>query len=183
MTVKDAIERRRSSRTFKKGRVAEELVMELVEAARLAPSAHNRQNWKFMVLHGKEKDRVADTMTSIFSDGTDLSAYPSFVKTSKESATIIKSASHAILCLKEMDKTWEYEDLIAMGAAIENMLLRGEELGLATLWIRDCVYTEKRIKAELGIGEYELVSIVAVGEKICQLDAAPRKPLSEIVLK
>jgi len=47
LTTKEAIERRRSIRKFKDKSVPDEHIMELIEAARLAPSGCNAQPWRF----------------------------------------------------------------------------------------------------------------------------------------
>lgn len=52
MEVRDSIEKRRSIRKFKDTPVDLELVSQLIEAAVAAPSAKNRQPWKFIVYTG-----------------------------------------------------------------------------------------------------------------------------------
>ena len=50
MEVFEAINSRRSIRTYINEPVSEEKIEKLLEAAQLAPSAANRQNWKFVVV-------------------------------------------------------------------------------------------------------------------------------------
>jgi nitroreductase len=54
LTTKDAIEQRRSIRRFKSDAVPDEHVMELIEAARLAPSGSNAQPWRFKIVTDEE---------------------------------------------------------------------------------------------------------------------------------
>ncbi|MGB9749592.1 MAG: nitroreductase family protein [Caldisericia bacterium] len=54
MILKEILERY-SVRKYKKEDVPEELVKEVIEAARLAPSANNKQPWKFIVVRDFEK--------------------------------------------------------------------------------------------------------------------------------
>ena len=142
MNIEEAIEKRFSCRHFSDRKIPDEEIMSIINAARLAPSAHNRQNWAFMILKGEEKNQLSRIMLSLF-DG-DYSHFPPFCKTSKVSAKVIENASHAILCLKKKDDMWNTEDLLSIGAAIENMLLEATSKGFAALWIRDTVYTEKQ---------------------------------------
>ena len=44
MKVEEAIEKRFSCRHFSDGKIPDEEIMNIMNAARLAPSAHNRQN-------------------------------------------------------------------------------------------------------------------------------------------
>jgi len=50
MDVMEAIRRRRSVRSYRKDPVPDEKLKKILEAARLAPSARNSQNWKFVVV-------------------------------------------------------------------------------------------------------------------------------------
>ena len=59
LTVTEAIKKRRSIRKFKPDPVSDELISEMLEAARLAPSASNRQPWRFQVIQDpEEKERI-----------------------------------------------------------------------------------------------------------------------------
>ena len=50
------IENRRSIRKYKPDEIERKLIEEIIYSASLAPSAKNRQPWKFIVYQGKEKD-------------------------------------------------------------------------------------------------------------------------------
>ena len=50
MTIYEAIAARKSVRAFQKTDVPEDMLLRLLNAARLAPSARNRQEWRFVVV-------------------------------------------------------------------------------------------------------------------------------------
>ena len=50
LKTKEAIEKRRSIRKFKNKRISDEIIMELLESARLAPSGCNAQPWRFKIV-------------------------------------------------------------------------------------------------------------------------------------
>ena len=54
MDVFESIKKRRSIRTYQDKSVEEDKLNQLLEAARLAPSAKNRQNWMFIVVRDKQ---------------------------------------------------------------------------------------------------------------------------------
>ena len=54
LTVWDAIKARRSIRKFLPDDIPDEMVEQMLEAARLAPSGSNRQPWRFVVVRDKE---------------------------------------------------------------------------------------------------------------------------------
>ena len=181
MNIEEAIERRFSCRHFSDRKIPDEEIMNIINAARLAPSAHNRQNWAFMILKGEEKNQFSRIMLSLF-DG-DYSHFPPFCKTSKVSAKVIENSSHAILCLKKKDDMWNTEDLLSIGAAIENMLLEATSKRFAALWIRDTFYTEDKIKEAFNIEEYDLVSVIALGYPAREERQKPKKSIDEILLQ
>lgn len=181
MNVEEAIEKRFSCRHFSDRKIPDEEIMSIINAARLAPSAHNRQNWAFMILKGEEKNQLSRIMLSLF-DG-DYSHFPPFCKTSKVSAKVIGNSSHAILCLKKKDDMWNTEDLLSIGAAIENMLLEATSKGFAALWIRDTFYTEDKIKEAFNIEEYDLVSVIALGYPAREEKQKLKKSIDEILLQ
>ena len=50
LSTKEAIEKRRSIRNFKEDSVSNDVIMELIESARLAPSGCNSQPWRFKIV-------------------------------------------------------------------------------------------------------------------------------------
>ena len=54
------IENRRSIRKYKADKINKELIEDIIYSATLAPSAKNRQPWKFIVYQGKEKEKLVD---------------------------------------------------------------------------------------------------------------------------
>ena len=61
MEFYDAIKTRRSIRSFKDEAIPEDVLIRVLESARIAPSGHNRQLWKFYVVENEEKkQKVAE---------------------------------------------------------------------------------------------------------------------------
>lgn len=59
MTFLELAKKRRSIRLFQQGKdVPDEYIKKILEAGNLAPSAHNKQSWKFVVIKGKKKGRT-----------------------------------------------------------------------------------------------------------------------------
>ena len=104
MDVKEAIRTRRSIRKFKKKDIPDEVIEEILDAGRWAPSGLNNQPWKFMVIKDQEKkDRI-----------TDFTHYSHIVKGAK------------ILIAVFLDNEGVYnrtKDIQAIGACIQNLLL------------------------------------------------------------
>ncbi len=62
MELKETIEKRRSIRKFKCTEITRGIIEDLIDCARLAPSAKNRQPWKFVIVNGTIKNQIADIM-------------------------------------------------------------------------------------------------------------------------
>lgn len=171
---------RRSIRQFKNTKVTDEDIEKIINAMMAAPSAKNRQNWKVMVLKDEEKNHVADIMIHALED--ESFELPGYANSSRYSAEVMKQADVVMLVLKEIDELWEYEDLISIGAAIENICLMAQSLNLGSLWIRDTIYTQKRILEYIGHPELDLVSAIAIGDSNEHPQMRPRKRKEEVVL-
>ena len=62
MEVTEAIRNRKSARAFLDKAVSDEVVTEILECARWAPSGANTQPWHVAVLTGETKRQLGDTM-------------------------------------------------------------------------------------------------------------------------
>ncbi len=116
MELKEAIQLRRSVRTFESSPVEREKVEEMLRAAMQAPSAHNQQPWEFLVVEGQKKLK-------------ELSQVHQFTTPLAEAPVGI-----VVLMNQKRVKTelfWQQD----IAAAVQNMMLQGVDLGLGTLWM------------------------------------------------
>ena len=146
MELKETIKNRRSIRKYKNTEISKEIIEDLIDCARLAPSAKNRQPWKFVIVTNTIKNQIANIMLEkensskislerqIYNDNSSVEA----------TAKIIKEVPILILVLKEYEDNWIIGDSLSIGGAIEHICLRATDLGLGSLWIRDIVYTRER---------------------------------------
>lgn len=180
MQFEDVVKNRRSIRKFEQVAVEKEKIDKLIEAARLCQSAKNRQPWKFMILDGQNKNKIAEIMLNLFEqNNVDL---PGYMNSSKSSAHIIENAPLLILVFKEEDNNWTTGDLLSLGAAIEHICLEAVNLGLGSVWIRDTDYTEQEICDYVGYPDLQLVSGIAIGYPAEKPVQRPRKDKEEILL-
>lgn len=172
MELLKSIRNRRSTRNFIESDISNETVFDLLDCARLAPSAKNRQPWKFKVLRGSSKDNIADIMLD--NSGT--------IGSVLGTANAIKKSSVLILVFKEFDDNWTEGDLLSIGASVQNILLRATDLGLGSLWIRDTVYTKNIIEKIVNEEGLDLVCAVAIGGQNNCGKRAIKKEFKDIIL-
>ena len=183
MELKEAIKKRRSIRKFKDINVEKEILKDLIDCARLAPSAKNRQPWKFVIVQGDIKNQIANIMLEKEENSKNslerkIYHYNSSVKST---AKIIKEAPILILVLKNYENNWIIGDSLSIGSAIEHICLRATDLGLGSLWIRDIVYTQKEIAKLVNHEDMELISAISIGYPNENPTQKSRKNLNEIL--
>lgn len=170
MELKEVIEKRRSTREFTNQNVNKEDVYKLIESARLAPSAGNRQPWLFVVLENDMKNKVAAIMEEqirnavITLDGCENATHAYNPTSSvKGSIKVIKEAPIFILVFRKYSEDWKEGDYLSIGCAVEHISLKATDLGLGSLWVRDVVYTRDKIAEFVGYENMELVTGIAIG--------------------
>lgn len=183
MELNKAIENRRSIRKYKVIDVPNEIIEELINYARLAPSAKNRQPWKFMIVKDKIKNEIADIMleqdkkSRISLERKIYNANSSV----KATALIIKEAPILILVFRPKDNNWVIGDSLSIGAAIEHICLKATDLKLGYLWIRDIVYTQNSIANLVGKDDMELISAISIGYPDENPKQRTKKKLEEVM--
>lgn len=191
MDVVTAINERTSVRGFKKDPVSREIIEQLLEAARRAPSASNQQPWNFVVVTGEIRERLAN---DILSAHKELSKHydPSKGKTiphhymertkklmkgirtyldkmDKKVVPFIEEGSCVfygapVLIIVTMDRTLPQSRLVDMGCAVENFILAAHGKGLGTCVIALILMFEGLIKERLGISDsMDIVVGIALG--------------------
>ena len=190
-----AITDRRSIRKYKNIPLEEEKINDILRAALLAPSAKNRQPWKFIVYQGEEKDKLVDVMRNgINSEKTTHELMPEWafaIPDAENTVRIMKEAPCLIAVLNTNQHTpfasienekriVEICDSLSIGAAIENMILTATGYGLGTLWIANTCFAYNELMDFIGTAS-QLTGIVAVGFAYEAPAKRPRKPLEEIV--
>lgn len=173
-----AIENRRSIRRFADKDVSNLLIEHIMNAGTLAPSAKNRQPWYFVVSRRNQaRARWIESFEMAVRKALEASPERNDLRMALESVEIMEQAPVVIfvcyrcgLCENHNDGVnWplcateaEVVDILSIGAAIENMLLKIQELGLGGLWCGDVLYAYRELMHELGT-EYPMVSAVCVG--------------------
>lgn len=183
MELKETIENRRSIRKFKNNPIPKEEIEDLINCARLAPSAKNRQPWKFIVVNETIKNQITTLMLEKENNSKISLERKIYHANSsvKQTAKIMQEAPILILVLKKYDNAWLTGDSLSIGASIEHICLRATDLGLGSLWIRDITYTQKEIAKLVGHEEWEVISAISIGYPDEMPNARPRKSLKEIL--
>lgn len=163
MDVMSAIQGRRSIRSYSSKSIDEEVLHRVLEAGRLAPSAINRQDWKFVVVKDPLKRRQL-----VEAAGGQL-----FVG---EAPVVI------VACGTDPDKIMRCGQAtynIDVSIALSFMILEAHELGLGTCWLGN--FDEQKVKEILGIpSKVRVVAMTPLGYPAENPAPRPRRELHEI---
>ena len=169
MDVDQAISQRRSIRRFKNMTVTRDHIEKILTAATLAPSGKNRQPWRFTVLTGIKKDNLVDLLEvavqHLQSMDVETGSAAWTAKIMRQAPVCIVIHNPYFTAEEDHNGLARYACLVdtqSIGAAIQNMLLTAEGLGLSTLWICDVFFAEQQIGAFLDRKD-ELIAAVSIG--------------------
>lgn len=174
MELSKAISDRRSIRKYLDDEVSEEILIDAIKMGIKAPSAHNRQPWKFKVLSKNEKNMIAD---ALYNKTKDIVGH-----TGPHTSNIIREVPNMIMIFIDNQNIENRDmDIISIGACIENIILYLTDKGFGTLWIANTNLISEEIK-EIVNTSYETVSCIGVGYKNQDPHERPRKNISEVLL-
>ncbi|MDD5018923.1 MAG: nitroreductase family protein [Candidatus Omnitrophica bacterium] len=159
-----AITQRRSVRSFGRKKIAPQDIKKILEAGRWAPSGLNNQPWRFLVIDDdKRRDGVA--------------AF------TKYGSVIRRAAAVLIVCMDTADSYNREKDLMALGAAIQNMLLEAQDLGIGSCWLGEILNKKKEVAAFLKLNaDLDFLAAVALGYPEGKTAKGCRKPLQQLMI-
>jgi nitroreductase len=164
MDVFEAITQRKSIRKYKDKEIEKEKLIKVLESARIAPSASNRQEWKFIVV---KDENTRNKLVSAAHDQKFVGQAPvTIVACSTESERIMPCGQHAYT--------------VDLSIAVSFMMLEATELGLGTCWLG--AFDEEAVKEILGIpSDIRVPAMFTLGYADENPVARPRKALKDIV--
>lgn len=188
MNTLETIAARRSIRKFKDAPIQEELLQKILDAAIQAPSACNRQPWRFVVVQGEQRTEMLRIMRE---EITRDKARGEDIGSAEWSAQVMEQAPVTVFVFNPDGlRPWRKHtveqmfrdvlDIQSIGAAIQNMLLAAEDQGLGSLWICDVFIAYEELCKWLD-EKGELIAAVSFGYADESPAARLRKPKSEVV--
>ncbi len=163
--VLEAIYKRRSIREYTEEPVAIKDLREIVKAGSWAPSGLNNQPWRFVLI-------------------TDQTSRFKLAEQTRY-GHIVKAAPALIAVFLDLSAIYnEVKDHQAVGAAIQNMLLAAEELGLGAVWLGEILNQKEQVNDILAVGaEFELMAVIAIGHPSHRNQSSKRKKINDLIIK
>ena len=188
---------RRSIRRFKSDPIPDSIIEDILTTATFAPSAHNRQPWRFSVVTDAAqpiKEKLANEMIKKFQQELENDALPpeEISKRVERSKDRILSAPVVIVLSVDMSDMDTYPDkhrrkaeyvMATQSAANAGMqlLLASHAEGLGSVWVCSPLFAQKTVQDVLNLPKtWEPQAMYFLGYPIETPQARERKPIKEI---
>jgi nitroreductase len=166
MSVIEAIRMRRSVRRYENKPVEDDKLLRILEAARRAPSASNRQEWRFIIVQNEQSRKA---LAQAARNQTFVGEAPVVIVACAEGVNHIMSCG--LPCFS-----------IDVAIALEHIALQATEEGLGTCWIG--AFDADAVKQLLGIpAEVQVVELMPLGYPADEATPKQRKSLAEIAMR
>jgi F420 biosynthesis protein FbiB-like protein len=188
---------RRSIRRYEDRPVDQQTIDALLEAGTWAPSAHNRQPWRFAVLtEAPERETLARRMGDLLraarlADGDDPADVEADAGRSYARITGAPLVIVAFLTLEDMDSYPDparsaAEHLMAVqgvAMAVNNILLAAHSAGLGACWMCAPLFCSEAVVEAVGApAHWQAQALLTLGYPASKGKSAQRRPLSDVVL-
>lgn len=188
-----SIKNRRSIRVFNDDPVSDNDLQTILHAANQAPSAHNQQSWRFIVLKGEKKSDLVNLISARAAGfPKPSSVLLRMASRSIASAPIVIAVSNTGELIKRGTELFKVEknighdffrimEIQSSAAAVQNLLIAATSLSLATVWLGVLVLIKKDILRFIGEPEGEFMAVIPVGHAAKEKMGPKKRPLDIVV--
>ena len=187
------ITQRRSIRQFQEKPVDNALIRKILDAANKAPSAHNQQSWRFIVVLGKKKQALAQLITDKAPDfpkpassilrmaARSITNAPAVIAV-VNSGALIEHGTKLFKVGKALGKDFfRTMEIQSSASAVQNLLLAATSLGLASVWLGILFIMKDEVRAFLGESKGEFMAVIPIGYPLKTYQPPHKKSLEYIV--
>ena len=170
------MQNRRSIRNFIPEKdIADRDITTILQAANQAPSAHNQQSWRFIVLRGAKKNELVDLVAGKAANFPKPSrALLRMACRSIAGATVVIAVVNTGELLKRGPRLFAVEheevrdffrimEIQSSAAAVQNMLLAAASLGIGSVWLGILILIKDEVLNFLGEPQGEFMAVVPIG--------------------
>ncbi|MDA4113158.1 MAG: nitroreductase [Thaumarchaeota archaeon] len=163
--VIDAIRSRRTVKKMDTERSpTKDQIDAIIEAAMWAPNHHMTEPWRFVVVSGQGRRRLGEALAAASLSGPGERPVPERVEIERSKPLAAPVIVALISSPQVGEKIVPQEELIAAGAALQNMLLAAHSLGLGSFVRTGLLAYSDEVRHLFGINEREvLVGMVYLG--------------------
>ena len=206
--ILDIITSRKSIRRYTADPIPDEMIDKILEAGRWAPTGHNYQPWRFIVVKNPETKKTIGRMCKIATGSRETAYYGMGVLQPRFASIEDKGKRDHVMKIMYTGQVSEFAGnaaaiIVVLGtmlggelnvpydlaACMENMILEAHSLGIGTCWVhapvgatRDAIKFKKLLKIPAGMGEYKVLACLSLGWPLEERKhPRPKLPLEELV--
>ncbi|PCI51484.1 MAG: nitroreductase [Alphaproteobacteria bacterium] len=183
MPVIEAIKLRNSNALMTEADVDPDVIRQILDAAVCAPVHHRTNPWRFLVIRGAGRKKLGEVMADHLARDFDDPDSPKNVKFLEKirkkplRAPVIIVAGAA---KSDKEQVLMVEDVAAVSAACQNILLAASALGLSAFWRTGSVTYSEHTVTSLGFDkDTELVGFIYLGHPKKQMPPKTRQTAAE----
>ena len=174
MDVFEAIHHRHSQKKVKPDPVPRALIKQLLDAAVQAPNHYKVRPWRFVVLTGESREKLGEVMSASLQERR-----PDFPPQAFDKARATPLQAPVVIAMgvekPSEPKVWELENICAVAAATENLLLAAQALGLGAKWRTGEWARDPKVKEFLGFeADQPIVGFIYIGYPEFVVEQLPR---------
>ena len=187
------IYQRRSVRQFQDRPVSDELIQAILDAANQAPSAHNQQSWKFVIIRDGKKQELARLVSKQAQNfpkpsasilrmaGRSIGSAP-VVIAAMNTGTLIEHGTELFKITPEASEDFfRTMEIQSSAAAVENLLLATTAFGLGSVWLGVLFLVKKEVLSFLGEKQGEFMAVIPIGYPKRESSSPKKQPLEYVV--
>ncbi|MRX74117.1 nitroreductase [Bacillus lacus] len=179
MDILKAIKTRRSFGLVKNDEVEDEVIRQILEAGTWAPNHFRTEPWRYFVIKGDGRKQLGNVLVKIAQKNgeTDEKKLEKELEKPFRAPVIIAAAAAP----GENPKAFQLEELGAVYASVQNMLLAAHSLGLAGIWRTGQPTYDPLMKEFLGLpAEGTVLGFLYFGFPLRSLQEGKRKPVEDV---
>ncbi|MFZ5807841.1 MAG: nitroreductase family protein [Chloroflexota bacterium] len=195
MDAREWLSTRRSIRRFQDRKIERRTLERIIELACWAPSAHNTQPWRFVIVERETSRRKLATLLGenfrqdLLKDGLPLEETEARVERSRR--RILGAPAAVLLCLAEEDvpqvantsqqagERWMAVQSVALAGG--QLMLAAHAFGLASVWLCAPLFAPQAAQKALDLpSTWQAQALILLGYAAEHPAPPPRKPLSEV---
>ena len=160
--------------------VSDEHLNQILEAANQAPTHKYTEPWRFAIFRGAGRRQLADLLSRTYKQTAAEKFLPKKYAKAQTRPLAVPCILAVMMCRGQAPKLPEYEEVLAVGCAVQNLMLAAHALGLGCGWSTPAYVDHANIRAFFELGPNDrCFGFLYLGYRAQECPPTPRRPLAD----